>query len=216
MCAFAFTGVNAIDKVIDVRDALVQLDEERSERVYHPTMHAATGRSTSLLVSSITAGAKSHSSVPLTAKLDAAMSFPPTETLQSVMSDVEAALLSALPTSNDWFKEHPPEIEFISGVSGAEVSEDSSLYCAVSDAITVATGVAPHVNPLHTSSDIRVPAVQHGIPCVGFGSRSGNLAQNGLADEWIDLDDFIRFVRALEGVIERWCGLMKTTTNGED
>ena len=59
---------------------------------------------------------------------------------------------------------------------------------------------------MHTSSDIRVPAVQHGTPCVGFGARAGNLAQDGLPDEWIDLDDFARMVAAVEGVIEEWCG----------
>ena len=74
-------------------------------------------------------------------------------------------------------------------------------------AIEAATGIAPHVNPMHTSSDIRVPAVQLGVPCVGFGSRSGNLAQNGLADEWIDLDDFGRMVQALEGAVKEWCGV---------
>ena len=211
MCAFAFTAVNAIDKILLVRDALMLLGDERQTRVHHPTIHVATGRSTSVLVSSITATAKSLSSVPLAAELGAAMCFPPTESLQDVMDEVTTTI-DACANRDTWLREHPPEIEFVSGVSGAEVSEDGPLYAAVSESIAEATGAHPHVNPLHTSSDIRVPAVQHGVPCVGFGSRSGNLAQNGLADEWIDLDDFMRFVRVLEGVIARWCGLIETTS----
>ena len=92
-------------------------------------------------------------------------------------------------------------------MSGAEVPTSHALYRTVSGAIEAATGIAPHVNPMHTSSDIRVPAVQLGVPCVGFGSRSGNLAQNGLADEWIDYDDFLRMVQALEGAVKEWCGV---------
>ena len=50
--------------------------------------------------------------------------------------------------------------------------------------------------------------MQSGVPCVGFGSRSGNLAQNGLADEWIDLDDFHRMVDVREmGTIVRHLGI---------
>ena len=97
---------------------------------------------------------------------------------------------------------------------GAAVAEGSALFRAVSGAIEAATGEAPHVNPMHTSSDIRVPAVQHGVPCVGFGSRSGNLAQNGLADEWIDLDDFGRMVEAVTGVVKEWCGTCTDDTTG--
>ena len=87
-----------------------------------------------------------------------------------------------------------------------QVDTAHPLYAAVRDAVAAVTGEAPHVNPMHTSSDIRVPAVQDGVPCVGFGSRSGNLAQNKLSDEWIDLDDFHKMVEVLERVIREWCG----------
>lgn len=45
-----------------------------------------------------------------------------------------------------------------------QVLEEHPLYVAVADAVTAATGVRPFVNALHTSSDIRVPMVQHGAP----------------------------------------------------
>ena len=63
------------------------------------------------------------------------------------------------------------------------------------------------MNAMHTSADIRVPLVQRSIPCVGIGSRSGNLAQNGLHDEWVDTEDFVRLVLTTAEVIGSWCGV---------
>ena len=68
------------------------------------------------------------------------------------------------------------------------------------------TGTEPAVNPMHTSSDIRVPLVQKGIPTVGIGSLGGNLAQNGLLDEWVDVEDFVNLVKTTAVVIADWCG----------
>lgn len=68
------------------------------------------------------------------------------------------------------------------------------------------TGVRPRRNAMHTASDIRVPLVQKGIPTVGIGSLCGNLAQNGLADEWVDVEDFIKLVLSTAEIIADWCG----------
>ena len=212
-CAFAFTAVNPLDKALVVRDALVALGEARAARVRHATMDACAGRAAHVLVSSLRCGfggfgrfgGAGLSSVQPAAELGAAVTFPPGEALADVRAEVEAAIARAS-AADAWLAAHPPEIAWVSGVSGAEVDVDGELFRAVSGAIARATGEAPHVNPMHTSSDIRVPAVQHGTPCVGFGARAGNLAQNGLPDEWIDLDDFARMVAAVEGVIEEWCG----------
>ena len=55
------------------------------------------------------------------------------------------------------------------------------------------------------SHDTRVPLVQSGVPCVGLGSRSGNLAQNGRSDEWVDVADYERLVTSTALLVERWC-----------
>ena len=135
----------------------------------------------------------------------ASITFPPTENLAAVKTEIAAAIAAAA-ADDEWLASNAPQITWVSGVTGAEVKTTDPLFQAVSEAVSEATGEAPHVNPMHTSSDIRVPAVQHGCPCVGFGSRSGNLAQNGLPDEWIDVDDFRRMVEVLTSVIEIWCG----------
>ena len=76
----------------------------------------------------------------------------------------------------------------------------------MADAIHQVTGEAPHVNPLHTSSDIRNPILQAGIPTVGLGPLGGDLTQNGLTDEWVDVEDYLRAVKVAAAVIDGWCG----------
>ncbi len=63
---------------------------------------------------------------------------------------------------------------------------------------------------MHTSSDIRNPIVQKGIPTVGLGPLGGDLAQNGRTDEWVDIEDFVRGVKVTAGVIVGWCGVSRT------
>ena len=59
---------------------------------------------------------------------------------------------------------------------------------------------------MHTSSDIRNPIVQKAIPTVGLGGLCGDLTQNGRADEWIDVADFLRMIAATTRIILDWCG----------
>lgn len=206
MCAFSHFGVNPLDKALLLREALLALRDARAARVHHPTLHAAVGRSTNLLSAAVRCGFdRSFSAVPPQCELGCALSFPPTESLAEVQAEVQACLDAAV-AKDGWLRENPPAVAWLSGVTGTEVRKDHPLFVAVSGCVEEVTGVAPHVNPMHTSSDIRVPLVQLGVPCLGLGSRSGNLAQDGHVDEWVDLDDYDRLVESTALIIERWCG----------
>jgi acetylornithine deacetylase/succinyl-diaminopimelate desuccinylase-like protein len=97
-------------------------------------------------------------------------------------------------------------VTFLSGVTGAEVPLDHPLWIETSAAVLRGTGTAPEINPLHTSSDIRNPMVQSGIPCVGLGPLCGDLTQNGGRDEWVDVADYRRGVAVVAALIAGWCG----------
>ena len=81
------------------------------------------------------------------------------------------------------------------------------LYRLVATAITELAGVTPHVNPMHTSSDIRNPAVLKGIPALGFGPLCGDLTVGGGRDEWVDVADYIRAIKVVALAILGWCGV---------
>jgi acetylornithine deacetylase len=204
--AFAHTAVNPVDKAFLVHRALMALDARRGARLRHPVLDAAIGRSTNLLVGDVTTlGDGRASRVAPAVRLRCALSFPPGERLADVQAEVEAAIAGAA-AEDAYLREVPPETLFLSGVTGAEVPEGHPLRQAVEAAVRAGTGEAPFANPLHTSSDIRNPMVQRGIPCVGLGPLCGDLTQNGGRDEWVDVEDYRRGVGVVAGLVEAWCG----------
>ncbi len=205
--AFAHTAVNPMQFVPLILDALAKLDAARGEQVRHPRLQDAIGRSTNLMVSRCSFGeSEPLSRLAPDLTLGGAMTLVPHEELRSRMDEVEAALAAAArldPTG--WLGAHPPVVEWFSGVSAAETAADHPLYTLTAEVLSAA-GARPRVNPLHTSSDIRNPIVQRGIPTVGFGPLCGNLTMSGLANEWVDLTDLSRTIAATATVAARWGG----------
>jgi acetylornithine deacetylase len=205
--AFAHTAVNPVDKAMVVLAALKALDARRGARVHHPALDAAIGRSTNLLVGDIrTLGDGRASRIAPAVQLFCALAFPPGEKLADVQAEVDSAVAEAA-AADPFLRETPPRIEFLSGVTGAEVKLDHPLWLATSEAVRLGTGQVPEINPLHTSSDIRNPMVQSGIPCVGLGPLCGDLTQNGGRDEWVDEADYRRGVAVVAALITLWCGV---------
>lgn len=202
--AFAHTAVNPIDKAVLIHAALRALDEQRGRRVTHPSLQAAIGRSTNLLIGDFsTLGDGRAARIAPSVRLSCALSFPPGEKLADVQAEVASAI-AAVAKADAYLSAKPPKVEFLSGVTGAEVPDGHALRNAVDAAVLAATGEAPHANVMHTSSDIRNPMVQNGIPCVGLGPLCGDLTQNGSRDEWVDVADFKRGVGVIAGAIALW------------
>jgi acetylornithine deacetylase len=204
--AFAHLGVNPIDKALVIRAALMALAEDRAARVRHPLIEEVVGRATNLVVSRIEAGEMRRlSRLSETCTLGCAVSFPPGETLDAIRAEIAGAVEAAA-AADPWLADHPPEIAWITGVTGGEVAADHPLYRTAAAAVARVTGAAPHVNPMHTSSDIRNPIVEAGIPCIGLGCLGGDLSQNDRTDEWIDVADFHRMVDVTTEIVLDWCG----------
>ena len=204
--AFAHLAVNPVAKAFQVFQALQKLDEQRGKEIFHPLLDQAVGRSTNIMVSMINCDvADSLSRVRHECWLGGAISFAPPEPMDQVMGQVQDALV-ALAKGDAWFSEHPPQLHWESGVTGAQVDADHPLYQTLANAVHRITGHMPRVNPMHTSSDIRNPMVQKNIPTVGLGPLCGSLSQNGQTDEWVDVDDYLAAVTVVASTIIDWCG----------
>jgi len=203
--AFLHRAINPVNKAVLIISALQELDENRGERINHPMIDAFIGRSTNILVSYLKSGSMAKfSRVPEMCELGLAVSFPPQETMRAVQDEVEAAL-NACFDADPWLAKNRPTLEWLSGGTGAEVPENHPLFRVTSDAVREVTGKIPFVNPLHMASDIRNPAVEKGIPTVAFGCLCGDLTQNEKRDEWVDVADFHRMVKATTEVVTNWC-----------
>lgn len=204
--AFSHLGANPVEKAFVIYNALMALAEDRAQRVKQPQIEARVGRATNLHVSRIQCGEmRRFSRIADECVMGCALSYPPGETLDEIRAEVEDAIAGAA-TSDPWLKDHPPRIEWLTGVTGAQVPEDHPLYQTTAAAVQAVTGQSPYVNVMHTSSDIRNPPVEAGIPCVAFGCLCGDLSQNEKRDEWIDVEDFLRMVEVTTQVVLNWCG----------
>lgn len=203
--AFSHLGVNPLDKALVIRAALMDLAEERVSRIRHPLIEAVVGRATNLHVSNIRCGEMNRfSRLNESCEMGVAISFPPGQTLEEVCAEVESAVATAA-SADPFLAENPPVLTWHTGVTGAEVPQDDALYLIASAAVQAVTGEEPRVNPMHTSSDIRNPMIEAGIPCVGLGCLGGDLTQNDHHDEWVDLADFHRMVAVTERIAKDWC-----------
>lgn len=203
--AFSHLAENPIDKALVIRSALMRLAEARAARVRHPLIEEIVGRATNLHVSQIRCGEmRRMSRIEESCVLGCAISFPPSETLDEVRAEIAQTVREAA-AGDPWLRDHPPEIIWVTGVTGGEVPAGHALFQTAARAVSETTGARPHVNPMHTSSDIRNPIVEAGIPCVGLGCLGGDLSQNGRHDEWIDVADFHRMVEVTAKLAADWC-----------
>lgn len=193
--AFAHRARNPLTPARRILDALEAVDTARAARLHHPRLDAAIGRSTNLMVTRCQFGdGEPLSRIAPTLTLGGALTLIPGETLAAAMDEVARAVEHADDTA---------AIEWLSGVSAAETPDEAPLY-RTADAALRAVGARPRVNPLHTSSDIRNPIVQAGIPTVGFGPLCGGLTMAGNANEWVDLADFSRAILATATLAAAW------------
>jgi len=191
--AFAHQATNPAELLMAIHGRLQALAERRAATLRHPLLE----RSANLLVSHVGVGrAGVHTRVPEQGVLEGALTLLPGEDLAAVQRAVEATVGAQA------------RLDWVSGVSGAEVRIDAPIYRLVADSIVAVTGQSPHVNPLHTASDIRNPIVQAGIPTVGLGPLGGDLTQNGLTDEWVDVEDYRKAVKVAAAIIDGWCGVV--------
>ncbi|WP_226782835.1 M20/M25/M40 family metallo-hydrolase [Oceaniglobus trochenteri] len=203
--AFSHLAVNPVDKAVILHAALMALAEDRAERIRHPLIEAEVGRASNLHVAAIQAGTMGAlSRLAPECALGCALSFPPGESPDTLRREVETALARAA-QADPWMADHPPQIDWLSGVTGAEVSRDHPLWKVASGVVGRATGAEPVVNPMHTASDIRVPMIEAGIPCVGFGCLAGDLTHSGRHDEWVDAADYLRMVDVTAAIAADWC-----------
>lgn len=204
--AFHHLAVDPIGKAWIVYQALQDLNKKRGREVHHPVLEASVGRSTNLHVAYIHCG-QDNKLIRVSPEciLAGSVAIPPGEKFVDVQAQISQAVADVT-RADEWLREHPPQIEWLVGISGAEVSVEHPLYQITSQAIQDVTGNKPHPNPMHTASDIRNPMLFNNTPTVGIGPLGGNLTQNGSHDEWVDVDDFIKTIKVLGSIILDWCG----------
>jgi acetylornithine deacetylase len=198
---FVHQAVNPAERAWTIVRALTAVGERRAARVRHPALEAAIGRSTNLHLASVLCGAGDRlGRVADACELAGTVTFPPGEPMEDVQREIAHAIEAAA-ADDAWLAAHRPDLTWLAGIRGAEVSPDTPLLRMVQDAVEAVTGRRPRVNALHASSDIAHPILAAGIPAVGLGPRAGAPdAARGLPD-WVDVSEHVQTVEILRRLI---------------
>ena len=206
--AFAHLAVHPLDKAMPILAALKAYGDERGRSVHHPRLDAAVGRSANLMVTQFHYGTPdTRTAIAPDCRFAASLTLVPEEDLDAIKTEVEATI-EKVASADPWFVDTPPQVTWLAGVSAAETPDDAAIY-RTADQVLRTLGASPRVNPLHTSSDIRNPIVQRGMPTIGFGPRCGQLVMAGGHDEWLDADDYARAILATALIVAEWCGVTR-------
>ena len=198
----AHQGVNAIERAAALIQGLRAWADERAARVRHPQIDAVLGRSTNLNIARIEGGQVDHE-VPVRCAFTGTLTFPPGESVREVRTAFEDAVREAaraMPAD----AADPSPVEWLPLMANPAGSDAEGAFVRTFvGCVEGVTGETPALWPAHTASDIRYPILYANASTVGFGPRAGNF---GGPDEWLDVDDFLRAVKALALLIVRWCG----------
>ena len=202
---FAHQGENAVLKMTRIASALQDLDAARGARVGEPSLQRTLGRSTNLLIGTMSGGEGARR-VPVRCTMDCSVTFPAPETVESVRTEVQCAV-DAVVASDPWLRHHPPVMEWLEGTQPAGIPVEHPLFQTASQAIAAVTGQPPEPYCGHSASDIRIPRIYAGIPAVGYGPRCTAIAAAGAADESIEIAEFLNTVTATALLLATWCGI---------
>ncbi len=198
---FAHIGENACDKAMMIAESLKSWDAERGSRVKDVEFEEQFGRSTNLLLGSINGG-EGQKRIPTKCSLNYCITFPAPETVASIRAEIEARVQSVVDGAG-WQGE-PPKMEWLEGTEPAGVAPDHPLVQSVSAGIAAITGQPPKTYCGHASSDIRIPILYSGIPTVGYGPTSSEIAANGAVDESIDIKEYLDTISATALALINW------------
>jgi acetylornithine deacetylase len=205
--AYGFEGVNAINKATKIVDALDDLDRERKSRIHYPPAvnqnEHADGWETNLNVGIIDAG-DWPSTVPPEATFECRIGWPPGESREDIVEQVESAVQSAA-DDDEWLSEHPPEVEWFGwDAEPHECSQDAEIVQTVVENAENVCGESGQFIGGLAGLDERFYNRYYDIPCPTVGPSGGNT--HG-ADEYLDLDSLVNAAQAIALSTMDFCGV---------
>ena len=200
--ALSHKGVNAIVKMIPIVKALEALDLKRAKTLSYPLVEKQTGRPCNLSLGKLNAG-DWVSTVAGWAVLEGRVGFVPGETKNQVREEIEQAVSESV-RGDDWFREHPPRVEWFGWMTDPWVEpQDSSFvkeFLSVGERVL---GGQPVILGSSGGLDNRF-APYFDTPSFSFGPAGGN---HHSIDEYVEIPSLMRVTKTLAVFAAEWCGL---------
>ncbi|MBW1816793.1 MAG: ArgE/DapE family deacylase [Deltaproteobacteria bacterium] len=199
--ALSHTGVNAIGKMNQIYNALIDLDERRAAQHDYPLLKHYSSRSCNLNIGTYRAGDWA-SSVAGMAEMECRVGFVPGEKGADVMREVEDTISSAV-RDDDWLKENPPEVTWYGWDTEPWVQDENDGFVqAFLSSSTEMLGEKPNLTGFPGALDTRF-APYFGVPSLTFGPKGDRL--HG-PDEYVEIDSLVTVTKVIAKFILDWCG----------
>jgi acetylornithine deacetylase len=195
-------GVSAVEKMLPVYQALLDLERARNEGVEDP-LFAGYRLPYALCVGRVEAG-EWASSVPERLTLEGRYGVAVGEELGAARQQLEEAVARAA-QADPWLREHPPQVEWWGGqFAPAHIPVDHPLVETVSAAYHEASGLDAQLAGMTYGADMRLLVREGGTPTVLFGP--GSVRQAHRPDEFVAVSDLEVAARTLALTALRYCG----------
>ncbi len=195
-------GVNAIEKLIPIFQALSALHDERKTTVHDDLFEQWHEHTVSLNLGTLDGG-DWVSSVPDEAALEARISHAPSESREEIQAVVEQVVEEAA-AGDPWLEEHPPEVEWFGWRgSSARIDEDEAIVETVQSVMGEHFDRESQIKGFPGGIDTRFFVNYADTPALCFGPGAYNIHGT---DEHLPVEELTRITTALAVLAMEWCG----------
>lgn len=191
-------GVNAIEKAVLLMQALNEMEHEWLMKYRHPMLPPPT------LNVGVIEGGTAGSTVPDRCAFKLCLHYHPgTMTHESVVRETTERLLLRA-AGDPWLKDNPPGISIYQAGGAFEMDAGHPFVTAVESSIEASRGARPPVVGSPAGNDARLLRSIGGMPVVITGP--GSQEQCHSPDEFLELEDYFRYIEIYARLILEWCG----------
>lgn len=196
-----YEGISAIEKAVQVINALQDLEKTRNKRMNDPLYDGVPIPIPINL--GVIQGGEWPSSVPDLVKLEGRMGVAPEETMDHARGELENCLRE-LALQDEWFSLHPPEVEWF-GARWVPNSLDPEhqLVKTFSYAYQQVTNENPIIQAAPWGTDGGLLSVVGGIPTLVFGPGVTEVAH--FPNEYIEIDKIMQTAEIIALALINWC-----------
>ncbi len=204
--ATAHFGVNAIEKMMLVVSALLDLNVKRQNSTSFNIVEEADprmkGHVTTINIGTISSG-DWPSTVPAKAVLESRIGWPPGESREEVQRQVEETI-SRVARNDQWLVDNPPVIEWFGWYARPhQLNLEDPFVKLMKKNINEVVGVEPKFAGGSAGLDTRFFS-HRGTPAVTFGPHTQRIHS---FDEWVSIDSTVKTAETIATVLIDWCGV---------
>jgi acetylornithine deacetylase len=204
--ATAHFGVNAIEKMMLVVNALKDLNEKRQANTNFKIVEEADprmkGHVTTINMGTFASG-DWPSTVPAKAVLESRIGWPPGETREDVKKQVEDAIIE-IARKDTWLTNNPPAIEWFGWYARPHLLNlEEPFVTLMKRNILEVVGVEPKFAGGSAGLDTRFFA-HRDIPAVNFGPHTERIHS---FDEFVSIESTVKTSETIAAALIDWCGI---------